>query len=241
MHQDALNKTRAVLTQEQLSADEFSEAVRTILVAEGDCKPWETLVKAAYTRLSEPDQREARGTMLSYHTTIKDMETAARFVLEDSTNPIFLMQSMWALLETKRLDEAKTIFERCRRIEADVDGAELSYLLTAMADYCQQTGQLAEAERYWLRSSGLDEPMLQNALNSLVKIQVVRALERVRRGLEQIEKFKGNICKATMTVLPGNHDQVLADAKKELETYRETLGKIVPRKDLWQFGITEIV
>jgi tetratricopeptide (TPR) repeat protein len=236
MHQDALNKTRAVISQEQLSADEFCEAVGAILIAEGDCKLWENLVRAAYDRLSESDQQEARGAMLSFYTTIKDMETAAKFIPEDSNSPILLMQSMWALLETKRRDEAKTIFERCREMEADVDGAELNYLLTAMADYCQQTGQLAEAERYWLRSSELDEPMLQNALSGLVKIQAARALEHVQRGLEQIEKFKGNICKATMTILPGNHDQVLADAKKELETYRGTLEKIVPGNDLWRFG-----
>ena len=37
--------------------------------------------------------------------------------------------------------------------------------------------------------------------------------------------------------LPGNHDQLLADAKKELETYREVLEKIVPRKNLWLFGV----
>jgi hypothetical protein len=237
MHQDALNETRTVLSREQLNTDEFFEAIRAILVAEGECKPWENLVKAAYGRLSESDKQEARGAMLSYYTTIKDMETAAKFIPDDLASPILLMQSMWVLLETKRLDEAKRIFGRCRELEEGAGGAGLSYLLTAMAGYCQQTGQLAEAERYWLRSSELDEPMLPNALSGLVKIQAVRALGHVRCGLEQIQKFKGNNCKVTMTMLPGNHDQLLADARKELETYRETLEKMVPQSDLWRFGI----
>jgi len=237
MHQNALNGARTVLSRERLNADEFNEAVWAILVAESDCKPWENLVKAAYSRLSESDKQEARGAMLSYYTTIKDMETAAKFIPDNLTSPILLMQSMWVLLEMKRFGEAKMIFERCRELEERTQTTELSYLLTAMAGYCQQIGQLAEAERYWLRSSELDEPMLRDALSGLVKIQVVRALEHVRHGLEQIEKFKGNICRATMTMLPGNHDQLLTDTKKELETYRETLEKIVPQNDLWRFGM----
>jgi len=237
MHQNALNKARMVLSRERLNADEFDEAIWAILIAEGECKPWENLVKAAYDRLSESDKQEARGAMLSYYTTIKDMEKAANFIPDDLTNPTFLMQSMWALLETKRLDEAETIFERCREMETDAEGAGLNCLLTAMADYCQQTGQLAEAERYWLRSSELDEPMVQNALSGRVKIQVVRALGHVWRGLEQIGQFKGNICKTTATMLPGNHDQLLAAARKELEIYRETLERIVPRNELWRYGV----
>ncbi len=62
MHQDALSKTRAVLSQEQLSVDEFSEAVWVVLIAEGECKLWENPVKAAYDRLSESDQMKAGGT-----------------------------------------------------------------------------------------------------------------------------------------------------------------------------------
>ena len=178
------------------------------------------------------------GTGASFSSpTPGSMETAAKFIPDDLASPILLMQSMWVLLETKRLDEAKRIFGRCRELEEGAGGAGLSYLLTAMAGYCQQTGQLAEAERYWLRSSELDEPMLPNALSGLVKIQAVRALGHVRCGLEQIQKFKGNNCKVTMTMLPGNHDQLLADARKELETYRETLEKMVPQSDLWRFGI----
>jgi hypothetical protein len=52
-----------------------------------------------------------------------------------------------------------------------------------------------------------------------------------------VSKLKANICKATMTMLPGNHDQLLADARKELEMYCETLERIVPQNDLWRYGI----
>jgi hypothetical protein len=96
---------------------------------------------------------------------------------------------------------------------------------------------LNEAEQYWLQASELDQPMLQDALTGLVKIQIVRAWKHLQRGLGQIEKFKPNINDATMLRLPGNHDILLAAARKELEANREALEKIVPEKDLWRFGI----
>ena len=62
-------------------------------------------------------------------------------------------------------------------------------------------------------------------------------LSDLQRGLGQIEKFKPNINTTTALTLPGNHDILLADARKELEAYREALEKIVPGKDMWRFGI----
>jgi hypothetical protein len=56
-------------------------------------------------------------------------------------------------------------------------------------------------------------------------------LSDLQRGLGQIEKFKPNIRDATVLRLPGNHDILLANARKALETYREDLEKIVPEKD----------
>jgi hypothetical protein len=58
----------------------------------------------------------------------------------------------------------------------------------------------------------------------------------LRHGLGQIEKFKANTRKALELALPGNHDALLADAKKELEAFREALEKIVPEKDLAEYG-----
>ena len=108
-----------------------------------------------------------------------------------------------------------------------------------MARYCESIGKLDEAERYWQQSSELDEAFLRDALSGLMQIQVARAWKQLQRGFEQIEKFKMNIDPETAIKLPGNHDQLLTEAKKELETFRESLEKIVPEKDLGRFGMTK--
>ncbi len=237
MHKEALEIARTILSRQRLKAVAFNGSLSVILVGGDNIETWKTLIQTAYGRLSKRGQQQVRDSMLGYYYSIKDMKTAEKFI---SHKPSELWISMSVLLETGDLDRAGKIFKLCRRLlPRTTKSFDRSALLAPMAYYCERIGRLEQAENYWLLASELDEPLLQNALSGLVKIQAVRALEFIRQGLIQIEKFKENTDEATVVRLPGNHDQLLADTKKELEIYREALEKIVPRKDLWQFGMNQ--
>ena len=237
MHQDALELAKQILAEEQLDAISFNAALSAILVGSDDLKKLSDLVQAAYHHLPKMDQQKARHQMLGYFCSINDMKSAMNFA-SNPNNGAELFMAMDVCLANDRLDEAEKLFFRGKnKMQGAMSDFNWSMLFTAMAHYCERTGNLDEAERYWLQASELDEPLLQEALTGLVKIQIVRAWKQLQQGLGQIEKFKPNINTTTALTLPGNHDILLADARKELEAYREALEKIVPGKDMWRFGI----
>ena len=237
MHQDAVELAKQILAEEQLDAFAFNAALSVILVGSDNLEHLKEPVQAAYDRLPKKDQQKARHQMLGYFYSIKDMKSAMNFASNPNNGAeLFMAMDVW--LANDRLDEAEKLFFRGKnKIKGVMGDFDWSMLFTAMAHYCERTGNLNEAEQYWLQASELDQPMLQDALTGLVKIQIVRAWKHLQRGLGQIEKFKPNINDATMLRLPGNHDILLAAARKELEANREALEKIVPEKDLWRFGI----
>ena len=173
--------------------------------------------------------------MLGYYCSINDMKSAMKFA-SNPKNGAELFMAMDVCLANDRLDEAEKLFFRGKnKMQGAMSDFNWSMLFTAMAHYCERAGNLDEAEQYWLQASELDEPLLRDALTGLVKIQIVRAWNHLRRGFWQIEKFKPNINATMALTLPGNHDILLADARKELEAYREALEKIVPEKDLAKY------
>ena len=235
MHQDALELAKQILAEEELDAIAFNAALSVILVGSGDLKKLRNLVQAAYDRLPRKDQEKVRHQMLGYFCSIKDMKSAMSFA-SNPKNSAELFMAMDVCLANDRLDEAEKLFFRGKnKMQGAMNDFNWSMLFTAMAHYCERTGNLDEAEHYWLQASELDEPLLRDALTGLVKIQIVRAWKHLQRGLGQIEKFKPNIDDSTALTLPGNHDKLLTDARKELEAYREALEIIVPKQNLRQY------
>ena len=236
MHKEAVDLATRILSEEQLDAIAFNKALSAILISGSDIEKLKELIQTAFNRLPNREQPKARHQMLGYFCSIKDMKTALEYVSTPASGAELLFV-MDVLLANNRLDEAEKLFFRGkRRIKGAMSEFDWSMLFAAMARYCERTGNLNEAEQYWLHVSELDQPVLRDALSSLVKIQIVRAWKHLQHGLGQIEKFKTNVDPATAVQLPGNHDILLADARKELETYREALEKIVPEKDLGKFG-----
>ena len=165
------------------------------------------------------------------------MKSAMKFD-SNPTEPGYVLLAMEVWLDNKCPDQAEKIFGRCQELMTQADSDfDSGMLLAAMARYYESVGKLEEAEENWLQVSKIDHPLLQDALSGLVRVQIVRAWKHLRQGLSQIEKFEANIYDATVLRLPGNHDTLMADAKTELETYRELLEKIVLEKDLWRYGV----
>lgn len=239
MHQNALAHAKMILTSEKLNAVAFQAALYAILIDGDDIENWRGLVEAAYGCLLTDDQKEVRAAMLGYYHDIKDMKRAMDFA-SAPTDPYGAHLLMDVCLANERPDQTRQVYVWCKNaLPKAKNNHDRSMLLTAIAEYCESTGRLDGAEDCWLESSKLDEVMLQNALSGLVRIQVARAWKHLKMGLEQIEKFQPNSDPATAIRLPDNHGKLLDDAKKELETYRESLEKIVSEKDLGRFGIDE--
>ena len=237
LHLDAAVLAKQILAEAELDTIAFNEVLGVILVSCDHLEPLQEMVQAAYDRLPMEDQVKARPKMLDYYSSIKDMKMAANFISEPTSgSEFFFVMRVW--LANDRLDEAEKLFFRGKiMLDGTMNDFEWSMLFAALANYCERTGNLNEAEQYWLQALEFDEPVLQDALSGLVKIQIVRAWKHLHRGLGQIEKFKTNTYDATVLRLPGNHDTLLADARKELEAYRAALEKIVPKKDLWRYGM----
>lgn len=237
MHKEAVDLATQILSEEQLDAIAFNKALSAILIGGSDIEKLKELIQAAFNRLPNREQAKARHQMLGYFCSIKETKMALEYVSAPVSGGELLFV-MDVLLANDRLDEAEKLFFRGKKkIKGAMSEFDWSMLFAAMARYCERTGRLNEAEQYWLHVSELDQPVLRDALSGLVKIQIVRAWKHLQHGLGQIEKFKTNIDQVTIVQLPGNHDILLADARKELEAYREALGKIVPQDELRLFGI----
>lgn len=240
MHKEACALAKNILAEERMDAVAFKEAIIVLLVHAEGIESWKNLIQTAYSRLPKRGQQQVQTDMFSCYHSIKEWQTAMKFLSHNTNDPVHLALGMEVCLGIDRLDQAKKIYLRCHRILAKpADHFSGSLLLNAMASYCERLGKLDEAEQCWLQLAELDEPSIQNALSGLVRIQIVRAWKRLLHGLGQIEKFKFNIDEETALKLPGNHDELLADAKKELETYREALEKIVPQSKLGLFGMVK--
>ena len=230
MHKEAVDLATQILSEEQLDAIAFNKALSAILdwrqrhrkaerTHSGRFQP------APQSGTSKSPPSNARLFLFHQGDEIGAGDVSAPV---SGGEPLFVMD---VLLANDRLDEAEKLFFRGKKkIKGAMSEFDWSMLFAAMARYCERTGRLNEAEQYWLHVSELDQPVLRDALSGLVKIQIVRAWKHLQHGLGQIEKFKTNIDQVTIVQLPGNHDILLADARKELEAYREALGKIVPTR-----------
>ena len=237
MHTEAAVLAEKILSSEHLDAAAFSSAMESILLGQAEPEKFKDQVQAAYNRLHKDDQQRVRSEMLGYYFTLHDFKSALPFVY-NQTRPADLLFAMEACLKNDRFDMAEKLFADGKDLLTKVQNDfERSMVLTAMAVYCQAAGRLDEAEQFWFRCAEFDEPPLRDALGGLIRIQAVRAWKYLQQGFARIEQFKKNICPDTDLKLPGNHDQLLAEAQKELEAYREALAKIVAEKDLNQFGI----
>lgn len=261
----SLPLAKGFLTEPGLDAELFNIVISTILASSDDIEPrksWEPLIHTAYERLTKHDQKKVQFEMFYYHFKMKNWKTALIFIPSNTDEPGLLSWRMDACLAGGYWDQARKAFHSCRRMLAKrfsaskkstlrdtaiiyfKDGqdprqrsANRSSLLHTAATYCERVGKLDEAEHYWLQAMKLDEFYFQFAASGLVKIQIVRAWKHLLLGLEQIEKFRLHPSKTIPDWQLKNHDDELADAKKELETYREALEKIVPQAKLGRFGM----
>jgi hypothetical protein len=236
MHKEAVELAKQILAEKLLDSVAFSASLYAIQIGGDDLQNLKDLIHAAYNRLPDRDRQKVRPRMLEYYHSINDMKTALEYVAAPSTGAdLFVVMDI--LLANDRLDEAeKLFFQGKANSRGAISEFDCSMFFTAMARFCERTGRLNEAEQYWLQVSEMDQPGLREALSGLVKIQVVRAWKHLQHGLKQVEKFKTEIDPVTVVQLPGNHDKLLAEAGKEIESFREALDRIVPEKDLVRFG-----
>jgi hypothetical protein len=91
------------------------------------------------------------------------------------------------------------------------------------------------AEACW-RLAPPEEPFFENAARGLVKIQAVRGQAYVSAGRTLLGKANVQPEDSLDLILPGNEKSRLAAALKDLRKYSAALNRIVPKRDLWQFG-----
>ena len=238
MHKETVKLAKQLLKSEPIDSLMFQQAIDAFLVGGYYPKRLKALVYSAYDRLSHTDQRNVQEDMLYFTSLVKDMSRAQEFVPAQSSNPITLLRSMEVCLENKAFEKAYEIRSQCLELLNETsEEFGISLLLDALANYAERFGNYDEAEKYWLKQICLDQPTIPSAVRGLIKNKAAQAWKHVQLAQAQIHQFRGNIDSITVLALPGNHDCLLNEAQKNLNTYRKALAKILPEKDLPKYGI----
>jgi len=138
----------------------------------------------------------------------------------------------------KNIQQARPLCRKCRRfLRQPQHRFAFSMLVDAMADYHAQTGDLSTAEAYW-RLAPPEEPFFESAARGLVKLQAVRGHTYASAGRATLQKAHAESNQGLLDlILPGNEKSRLADVLKDLQKYSSALTRIVPKRDLWKFGL----
>jgi len=236
MAKEALAVARALLKYRPVYPYAFTEALWPIFVHADHCRTWKRLVESAYAQFSTRNQKALRSNMLQFYVSMRDYESAYRFLSPRPQAVDDLMFSMWTLLNLKKVEQAKPLWRKCRRLLLQTqDRFEFGMLVEALADYHAYIGDLSTAEAYW-RLAPPEQPFFESAARGLVEIQAVRGHAYVAAGHAILEKTDAEAGGWLDIVLPGNEKGRLADAYKDLQKYSAALSRIVPEKELWRFG-----
>jgi tetratricopeptide (TPR) repeat protein len=238
MKRDAVRLARQLLKGSGINASEFDAALEAILIQADSVKPWKPLVEEAYGRLSKQGHRDVKSRMLAFYYSLREWESAYRFLPARPKTALDLLFAMETLLNLRKVAAAKSIQRKClQMLKQRIDAASAAALLDALANYHAQIGELGPAEKYWREVAGLDEPLARGGMTGLVEIEVVRAMLYAKAGLLQIEEFRRRGVDGQSIVLPHNRDAVLAQTERDLKRYQKVLQRIVPSDELWRFGL----
>jgi tetratricopeptide (TPR) repeat protein len=238
MAREALQLARQLLKYRPVHQAAFQHALWTILVHADRCRTWKRLVEAAYGQLSSRGKKIARLAMLRFYNSMWDYESASRFLPKHPQQVDEVVFSMWTLLGLKKTDRARPLCRKCLKfLRQPQHRFDFSMLVDALADYYAQIGDLSAAEAYW-RLAPPEEPFFESAARGLVKIQAVRGHSYVSVGRVTLQKAYVESEQGPLDViLPGNEKSRLANAVKDLQKYSVALTRIVPKRDMWRFGL----
>lgn len=236
MRREAIRIARRLLRLRPMDAGIFIRTVAVVLTVHESLRQWRGIIEDAHSALREADKRGVRESMLGFYYSVGDFEAAARFIPIRYVIPANRMFVVLALLELKRLEEARKQAAACEdRLGRVKDVFEKSCLLQALASFHTQAGNHEKAEALW-REGTADPIFARSAWEGLVELGVVKVLRIVNEGLAHVEKLKG-LPDEQAIELPGNRDAMIANTEKMLLKHRSVLEKIVPRMELWRYGV----
>jgi tetratricopeptide (TPR) repeat protein len=237
MRRDALRLARQFLREPRVKASEFNAALDAILIHAETIRSWKPLVEEAYHLLPRSRKRAVRYQMLAFYYSLREWQTAQRFVSSRAQSGSDLLFSMETLLNLKNVEAAKPIQRKCKKILDNelISTTTAGPLLAALAAYHSQVGELAAARGYYEELSKI-EPYVLNGFAGLIELAVVRGMLYVTEGMKQIEELRKSGVDEEAIILPRNRDAILAQARRRLNRYQGLLEKIVPPDNLWTFG-----
>jgi hypothetical protein len=237
MKGEALRLARQRLRRPKITATEFNGALEAILVQGERLKRWKPVVEAAYGRLSGRDKRTARAEMLGFYHSLKDWESAYRFLPVRSRSGCDLMFAMETLLNLRKEKEAKAIRRRCLRMLDQLveDSLDKGALLSALGDYHAQIGEPGAAEEFWGELTK-DETFAPAAWSAVFEIEALRGLLHVWAAQLHLEECRKQGTDEQAITLPRNRDAILAEFERDLKRYEQRFYKILPKDELWRYG-----
>ena len=238
MKREALSLARQLFRGDKLKVAEFNGALAAILIQQDRLKTWKPLVEAAYARLTERDKRTARSDMLGFYHSLKDWESAYRFLPARSNSALDLMFAMETLLSLRKQEEAKRVQTRClRMLNQPMDPFYRSALLLALGSYHAQRAELGTADEYFGKVT-VDEIFARNGWTAIFEIEALRGLLQVWAGQLQLNEFRQLGTDENAISLPANRDDRFAEAERDLKRYEKAFYRILPKDELWRYGWT---
>jgi hypothetical protein len=241
MKKEALRLTRKLLEKRRILPDEFSEAVRTmgVYLSSKVWEQWKPKVEAAYERQSRKFKCKVRSDMLGMYVSLKQWETALRFLsVRRPAGASDMFFGVGVLLELDKLEEARVLAIRCAKaLRRATSRFEQSLLLDALGSFFARTRSWDHAVTAW-QDAPLDQPFRREALSGIVKIHLARALEAVESGLKALVELKRN--PEPSLCLPENDLRLTCDAESELLKFKRGINKLLPEETRKQLGISVV-
>jgi hypothetical protein len=217
-----------------LDAAAFGQVVHVALIYVDHLKPWRKSIESAYARLPVGEQSKARQFLVYFYVSIKDWESADRFISRQPKVFFDCLFGMWTFLHLKKKKESQKLFHRMLgmfELEPDVDDTEASCFLEAAACFMAARGQLDIAEQAWELGAEF-EYLRENAWTGLIEIHIAEAQKRVR-----IAAALPTGADDFFISSPGLDGQRRGSFKNRITALRSTLDRVLPEKELWRYGI----
>src|SRR6266536_1212793 len=230
MKKEALRLIRRVLRERRILPEESCETVRAIGVF-SDFEKWKPKLESAYNRQPRKFKRKTRPYMVELYGSLGKWETALQFLsVRKPSSTIEIFFGMEVLLELGKLDDAKALAARCRKVlRLAEDRFDRAVILTALGEFFSRIHQWDDAIATW-EHMPLEHPFRRDALSGIVKIHLARAVESIERGLQLLSELKKNPDRENQLSLPGNDLALTAQAEKELLKFKRRIEKLLPEK-----------
>jgi hypothetical protein len=202
------------LSEPRPSVARFNEAMEAVLVSD-KLPPWKDLVEDSYRRLTPAKRKAVRFKMLGFYYSLKEFGTAANFIsIKHCNTATELCFTMDILLELNRMEEAKTIAQRCNRaLEKRPSDLDVGLLRDALAGFYARTRNPLLALQHW-HGIPINSPLLRNGLVNVVELCLSPALTAVAQGLKIVEQKKRNPNLSIEIQLPGIEQSLTDDIER---------------------------